>query len=163
MRNVALDGMGDAAARVELVYGGDGRGIGAGSCAKADFTRIGKGKCAVEEYRVHALADTQDGVLPAKVLGNLLLAGDAVAQRGDERAGTHDALHGLERLVEAGRLDRQDDQIGGRCFAGADGLECAGLAVDGQRVIDVAIETLVIHDIFDGVVAERLSNHAAVE
>lgn len=163
VRNVALDGMGDATARVELVDGGDGRGIGAGSCAKADFTRIGKGKCAVEEYRVHALADPQDGVLPAKALGNLLLTGDAVTQRGDERAGTHDALHGPERLVEAGGLDRQDDQIGGRCLADADGLEHARLAVDGKRVVRVTLEACIVHDVFEGVVAERPGDHAAVE
>ena len=122
VRNIALDGMGDAAARVELVDGGDGCGLGAGRRAKADFARIGKGERAVEEYGVHALADTQDGVLPAKALGSLLLARNAVAQRGDERVGSHDALHSLECLVESSRLDRENDQIGGRCLADADGF-----------------------------------------
>ena len=122
VRNVALDGMGDAAARVELVDCGDGCGIRAGRRAKADFARIGKGKRAVEEYGVHALADTQDGVLPAKALGNLLLARNAVAQRGDERIGPHDTLHSLECHIESSRLDRKNDQIGGRCFADADGF-----------------------------------------
>ena len=80
MRNVALDGMGDAAARIELVDGGNGCGLGARCRAKANLARIGKGELSVEEHGVHALADTQDGVLPAKALGNLLLARDAVAQ-----------------------------------------------------------------------------------
>ena len=79
MRNVALDGMGDAAARIELVDSGDGRGVRAGRRAKADLARIGKGERAVEEHGVHALADTKDGVLPAKAFGNLLLARNAVA------------------------------------------------------------------------------------
>ena len=91
--DVVLDGMGDAAARIELVDSGDGRGVGAGGCTKADFARIGKGERAVEEYGVHALADTQDGMLPAKAFGNLLLARNAVAQRGDERVGSHDTRH----------------------------------------------------------------------
>ena len=79
MRNIALDGMGDAAARVEPVDSGDGRGVRAGRRAKADLARIGKGERAVEEHGVHALADTQDGMLPAKAFGNLLLARNAVA------------------------------------------------------------------------------------
>ena len=119
MRNVALDGMGDAAARIELVDGGNGCGLGARCRAKANLARIGKGELSVEEHGVHALADAQDGVLPAKALGNLLLARNAVAQRGDERIGPHDALHSLECLVESRRLDRENDQIGGRCLAGA--------------------------------------------
>ena len=163
MRDVGLDGVCDATARVELVDTGDGRGVGAGCRAKANLAGIGKGERAVEEYGVHALADAQDGVLPAKALGDFLLAGDAVAQRGNERIGTHDALHGLERLVEAGRLDRQDDQVGGHSLAGTDGFEHAGLAVDGQRVVRVTLEACVVHDVFDGVVAECLGDHAAVE
>lgn len=79
MCDVVLDGMGDAAARVEPVDSGDGRGVGAGGRTKADLARIGKGERAVEKHSVHALADSEDGVLPAKALGNLLLAGDAVA------------------------------------------------------------------------------------
>ncbi len=79
VRNIALDGMGDAAARVEPVDSGDGRGVRAGRRAKADLARIGKGERAVEEHGVHALADTQDGMLPAKAFGNLLLARNAVA------------------------------------------------------------------------------------
>ena len=102
-------------------------------------------------------------MLPAKALGNLLLARNAVAQRGDERVGSHDALHSLERLVESRRLDRENDQIGGRCLAGTDGREIAGLAVDGERVVRMTLKTGVIHDVFDGVVAEGLGNHAAVE
>ena len=163
VRDVALDGMGDAAARVELIDGGDGRGIGAGSCAKADFAGVGKGKCAAEKYGVHALADPQDGVLPAKALGNLLLAGDAVAKGCNERGGAHDVFHSLECLVESGCLDREDDQVGGCRLAGADGLERAGLAVDGERVVRMALKARVVHGIFDGVVAERLGDHAAVE
>ena len=72
--------MGDAAARIELVDGSNGSGLGARCRAKANLARIGKGERAVEEYGVHALADTKNGVLPAKALGNLLLARDAVAQ-----------------------------------------------------------------------------------
>lgn len=155
--------MGDAAARVELVYSGDGRGVGAGGCTKADLARIGKGERAVEEHGVHALADTQDGMLPAKAFGNLLLARNAVAQRGDERVGSHDTLHSLECLVETGGLDRQDDQIGGRCLAGADGREIARLSVDGERIARVTLKTGVIHNVSDGVIAEGLGNHAAVE
>lgn len=102
-------------------------------------------------------------MLPAKALGYFLLARNAVAQRGDERVGSHDALHSLECLVEPRRLDRENDQIGGRCLAGADGLERAGLSVDGERIAHVALETRVIHDVFDGIVAEGLGNHAAVE
>ena len=119
MRNVALDGMGDAAACVELVDGGDGSGLGVCCRAKANLARIGKGERAVEEHGVHALANTKNGMLPAKALGNLLLTRNAVAQRGDERVGSHDALHSLECLVESRRLDRENDQIGGRCLAGA--------------------------------------------
>ena len=155
--------MGDAAAHVEPVDSGDGRGVGAGGRTKADLARIGKGERAVEEHGVHALADTQDGMLPAKAFGNLLLARNAVAQRGDERVGSHDTLHSLECLVETGGLDRQDDQIGGRCLAGTDGREIAGLAVDGERVVRMALKTGIIHDVFDGVVAERPGDHAAVE
>lgn len=131
--------------------------------AKADFARVGKGELSVEKHSVHALANTKNGMLPAKALGNLLLARDAVAQRGDERIGSHDALHSLECLVETGGLDRQDDQIGGRCLAGADGLERTGLAVDGERIVCVTLKTGVIHNVFDGVIAEGLGNHAAVE
>lgn len=109
------------------------------------------------------MADAQDGVLPAKALGNLLLARNAVAQRGDERIGAHDVFHSLERLVESSRLDRENDQIGGRCLAGAHGLECAGLAVDRKGVACVTLETGVVHDVFDGIVAECLGDHAAVE
>ena len=155
--------MGDAAACVELADGGDGRGVGAGCRTKADFASVGKGERAVEEYGVHALADTQDGVLPAKALGNLLFACNAVTQRGDERVGSHDALHSLECLVESSRLDRENDQIGGRCLAGADGREIAGLAVDSERIARVTLKTGVIHNVFDGVIAEGLGNHAAVE
>ena len=163
VRNVALDGMGDAAACVELADGGDGRGVGAGCRTKADFASVGKGERAVEEYGVHALADTQDGVLPAKALGNLLFACNAVTQRGDERVGSHDALHSLECLVESSRLDRENDQIGGHCLADADGFERTGLAVDGERIARVTLKTCVIHNVFDGVVAERPGDHAAVE
>ena len=80
MRNVALDGMGDAAARVELVDGGNGCGLGARCRTKADFASVGKGELSVEEHGVHALANTKNGTLPAKAFGNLLLARDAVAQ-----------------------------------------------------------------------------------
>ncbi len=66
-------------------------------------------------------------------------------------------------MVETGGLDRQDDQIGGRCLAGTDGREIAGLAVDGGRVVRMALKTGIIHDVFDGVVAERPGDHAAVE
>ena len=163
MGDVVLDGMGDAAARIELVDCGDGCGVRAGRRAKADFARIGKGERAVEKHGVHALADTKNGMLPAKAFGNLLLARNAVAQRGDERIGSHDALHSLECLVETGGLDCQDDQIGGRRLAGTDGREIAGLAVDGERVVRVTLKTGVIHDVFDGVVAERPGDHAAVE
>ena len=155
--------MGDAAARVELVDCGDGCGIRTGRRAKADFASVGKGERAVEEYGVHALADTQDGALPAKALGNLLFACNAVAQRGDERIGPHDALHSLECLVESSRLDRENDQIGGRCLAGADGFERTGLAVDGERIARVTLKTGVIHNVFDGIIAEGHGNHAAVE
>lgn len=102
-------------------------------------------------------------MLPAKALGNLLLARNAVAQRGDERVGSHDALHSLECLVESRRLDRENDQIGGRCLTDAHGLECAGLAVDRKGVACVTLETGVVHDVFDGIVAECLGDHAAVE
>lgn len=102
-------------------------------------------------------------MLPAKALGNLLLARNAVTQRGDERIGSHDALHSLECLVETGGLDCQDDQIGGRCLAGADGLERTGLAIDGERIARVTLKTDVIHNVFDGVVAECLGDHTAVE
>ena len=72
------------------------------------------------------LADTKNGMLPAKAFGSLLLARNAVAQRGDERVGSHDALHRLECLVETGGLDCQDDfTIGGRRLAGTDGREIA--------------------------------------
>ena len=161
--DVVLDGMGDAAARIELVDHGDGCGVRAGRRAKADFARIGKGERAVEKHGVHALADTKNGMLPAKAFGNLLLARNAVAQRGDERVGSHDALHSLECLVETGGLDCQDDQIGGRRLAGTDGREIAGLAVDGERVVRMTLKTGIIHDVFDGVVAERPGDHAAVE
>ena len=135
-----------------------------GCCrAKANLARIGKGERAVEEHGIHALANTKNGMLPAKALGNLLLARNAVAQRGDERVGPHDALHSLERLVESRRLDRENDQIGGRCLTGADGLERTGLAVDGERIAHVTLETGVVHDVFDGIVAECLGDHAAVE
>lgn len=163
VRDVCLDGMGDAAARVELINGGNGLGVGAGGRAKTNLTGVGKSERAVEEYRVHALADSEDGVLPAKALGNLLLAGDTVAKGCDERVGAHDVLHGLESLVESGCLDCEDDQIGGCRLAGADGLECAGLAVDGERVVRMALKASIVHDVFDGVVAEGLGNHAAVE
>ena len=76
---------------------------------------------------------------------------------------THDTLHSLECLVETGGLDRQDDQIGGRCLAGADGREIARLSVDGERIARVTLKTGVIHNVFDGVIAEGLGNHAAVE
>lgn len=155
--------MGDAAARVELVDCGDGCGIRTGRRAKADFAGIGKGELSVEEHGVHALANTQDGVLPAKALGNLLLARNAVAQRGDERIGPHDALHSLERHIESSGLDRENDQIGGHCLADADGFERTGLAVDGERIARVTLKTCVIHNVFDGVVAERPGDHAAVE
>lgn len=118
---------------------------------------------AVEEHGVHALADTKNGMLPAKAFGNLLLARNAVAQRGDERVGSHDTLHSLECLVETGGLDRQDDQIGGCRLAGADGREIARLSVDGERIARVTLKTGVIHNVFDGVIAEGLGNHAAVE
>ena len=92
-----------------------------------------------------------------------MLARNAVAQRGDERVGSHDTLHSLECLVETGGLDRQDDQIGGRCLAGADGREIARLSVDGERVVRMTLKTGIIHDVFDGIVAECLGDHAAVE
>lgn len=66
-------------------------------------------------------------------------------------------------MVETGGLDRQDDQIGGRCLAGADGREIARLSVDGERIARVTLKTGVIHNVFDGVIAEGLGNHAAVE
>lgn len=46
---------------------------------------------------------------------------------------------------------------------GTDGREIAGLAVDGERIARVTLKTGVIHDVFDGVVAERPGDHAAVE
>ena len=92
-----------------------------------------------------------------------MLARNAVAQRGDERIGAHNVFHSLERLVESSRLDRENDKIGGRCLAGAHGLECAGLAVDRKGVACVTLETGVVHDVFDGIVAECLGDHAAVE
>ena len=79
---------------------------------------------------------------------------------------THDTLHSLECLVETGGLDRQDDQIGGRCLAGADGREIARLSVDKMlcHVRNmIVVEQSVIHNVFDGVIAEGLGNHAAVE
>lgn len=155
--------MGDAAACVELVDGGDGCGLGACCRAKANLSRIGKGECAVEEHGIHALANTKNGMLPAKALGNLLLAGDAVAKGCDERVGPYDAFHSLERLVESGCLDREDDQIGGCRLAGADGFEYAGLVVDGERITRVALKASVVHDVFDGIVAECLGDHAAVK
>ena len=66
-------------------------------------------------------------------------------------------------MVETGGLDRQDDQIGGRCLAGADGCEIARLSVDGERIARVTLKTGVIHNVFDGVIAERPGDHAAVE
>ena len=66
-------------------------------------------------------------------------------------------------MVETGGLDCQDDQIGGRRLADADGREIAGLAVDSERIARVTLKTGVIHDVFDGVIAEGLGNHAAVE
>ena len=102
-------------------------------------------------------------MLPAKALGNLLLARNAVAQRGDKRIGPHDALHSLECRIESSRLDRKNDQIGRRCLAGADGFERTGLAVDGERIVCVTLKTGVIHNVFDGVIAECLGNHATVE
>ncbi len=57
----------------------------------------------------------------------------------------------------------QDDQIGGRCLAGADGREIARLSVDGERIARVTLKTGVIHNVFDGVIAEGLGNNAAVE
>ena len=66
-------------------------------------------------------------------------------------------------MVETGGLDCQDDQIGGRRLAGTDGREIAGLAVDGERVVRMTLKTGIIHDVFDGVVAERPGDHAAVE
>ena len=66
-------------------------------------------------------------------------------------------------MVETSRLDREDDQVGGRSLAGTDGLECTGFAVDGKHVVCVTLKTGVIHDVFDGVVAERPGDHAAVE
>ena len=163
MCDVVLDGMGDAATRVELVDGDNGCGVGARCRIKADLAGIGIGELPVEEYGVHALADTKDGVLPAKALGNLLLARDAVAQRRDQRVGSHDAFQGFERHIEPGCLDREDDQVDGRRLARADGLERAGLAVDGERITRVALKARVVHNVFDGVVAERLGDHAAVE
>ena len=163
MCDVVLDGMGDAATRVELVDGDNGCGVGARCRTKADLAGIGIGELPVEEYGVHALADTKDGVLPAKALGNLLLARDAVAQRRDQRVGSHDAFQGFERHIEPGCLDREDDQVDGRRLARADGLERAGLAVDGERITRVALKARVVHNVFDGVVAERLGDHAAVE
>ena len=44
-----------------------------------------------------------------------------------------------------------------------DGREIAGFAVDGERVVRMTLKTSVIHDVFDGVIAEGLGNHAAVE
>ena len=102
-------------------------------------------------------------MLPAKALGDLLLARNAVAQRGDERIGPHDALHSLECHIESSRLDRKNDQIGGRHLAGADRFERTGLAVDGERIARVTLETSVIHNVFDGVIAEGPGNHTAVE
>ena len=102
-------------------------------------------------------------MLPAKALGDLLLARNAVAQRGDERIGPHDALHSLECHIESSRLDRKNDQIGGRCLAGADRFERTGHAVDGERIARVTLETGVIHNVFDGVIAEGPGNHTAVE
>ena len=163
VRDVVLDGVSDAAARVKLVDGGNGCGVGAGARAKTNLAGVGKSELAVEKYGVHALADTQDGVLPAKALGDFLLAGDAVTQRCDQRVRPHDALHGFECLIEPSCLDCEDDQVGGHCLARANGLERARLAVDGERVVCVTIEACVVHNVFDGVVAERLSDHAAVE
>ncbi len=163
VRNVALDGMGDAAARIELVDGGNGCGLGARCRAKANLARIGKGELSVEEHGVHALADAQDGMLPAKALGNLLLARNAVAQRGDERVRAHDVFHSLERLVETGGLDRQDDQIGGCCLAGAHGLESAGFAVDGEGVVCMTLKTGRSMTYSTASLPMCLGNHAAVE
>ena len=42
-------------------------------------------------------------------------------------------------------------------------VEIAGLAVDGERVVRMTLKTGIIHDVFDGVVAERPGDHAAVE
>lgn len=122
-----------------------------------------EGELSVEEHGVHALANTKNGMLPAKALGDLLLARNAVAQRGDERIGPHDALHSLECHIESSRLDRKNDQIGGRCLAGADRFERTGHAVDGERIARVTLETGVIHNVFDGVIAEGPGNHTAVE
>lgn len=77
--------------------------------------------------------------------------------------GPYDAFHSLERLVESGCLDREDDQVDGRRLARADGLERAGLAIDGERIARVTLKTGVIHNVFDGVVAECLGDHTAVE
>ena len=51
----------------------------------------------------------------------------------------------------------------GARLAGTDGREIAGLAVDGERVVRMTLKTGIIHDVFDGVVAERPGDHAAVE
>ena len=60
-------------------------------------------------------------------------------------------------------MPHRDGQIGGRYLAGADGLEHTGLAVDGERIARVTLKTCVIHNVFDGVAAERPGDHAAVE
>ena len=124
---------------------------------------MGVGHLAADEDGVHALRDREHGARPAKALRHALLARDAVEQRGDRRARAHEPLHGVERLVEPGRLGGEDDQVDGGGIARGHGAHAEGLPVHQRGLPRVSRKALVVHHELDGVRPEVPLGDGAVE
>ena len=154
---------GDARALEEIrdvVDDSCGRALGG---SQVDVARAAVAQLAGQEGGVEALGGCEHDVVPAKALGDALLARDAVQQRRDARVGANERGCLVERGIQAGGLDGKDEKLGRARLACADAGELAGASVDLEPVVGVALEARVVHDVLHGICAERLGRDAAVE
>ena len=155
--------MGDAGARAELVDCLDNAWRCLRGRSKANLSRMGIGELAIEENRVHALANAKDQMFPTKTLGNALLACDAIDERGDAGARPHERRHRVDGGLQAAGFACKDNEVDGLCFAHGDGLNIACFPVDADNLTGVARKALVVHRKLHGLRADVSGDHISVE
>lgn len=118
---------------------------------------------AGQEGGVEALGGCEHDVVPAKALGDALLARDAVQQGNDARLRSHEWGSEVERRVEAAGLYGKEQQLSGLGILGAHRGQVAGLAEHADLFALVAGKASVVHYVLDGVVTQRSCGDAAIE